>query len=111
MRGEFHAAPRHLNTALGLWLWLSAFLWPHSRGQVLNAWIVGMLAVGVALTALDLAPRARYVNVALGVWLIASSVLLPGTNVATMVNHVVAGLCLAALASLRGYRETEPRTR
>ncbi|HEX3695746.1 MAG TPA: hypothetical protein VH374_10180 [Polyangia bacterium] len=103
-------APRSINALLGIWLFLTAFLWPHSRAQLLNAWLSGVLALVFALTALDLAPRARYLNVGLGIWLIGSAVFLPNTNPTTLVNHVVIGIALACIALLRGFRQTTPRT-
>jgi hypothetical protein len=84
-----------MNAALGLWLFFSAFLWPHGAMQGLNAEIVGMLAVTAAL--------ARYAGVrwagkfcaALGGWLIITAILLPRVGAATFWNHVVVGFCLA----------------
>lgn len=91
---------RSMNLSLGLWLFLSSFLWPHSTPQLVNAWIVSILAVTAALAGLEGRHRDRYLNLALGVWLLLSSVLLPGTDVATAVNHVLVGAGLAAFASM-----------
>lgn len=101
-------AARVVNATVGFWLWVSAFAWPHSRAQLFNSWIAGMLIVTFALMALEAAPRARYLNAALGVWLIASSIFLPGTNTATMVNHLVVGVVLTTLALVRGGRRSLP---
>jgi hypothetical protein len=95
-------AARTINAAVALWLFFSAFLWPHTLPQLINAWTVGMLAVTVALTALSLAPRARYLNAVLGLWLIVSSIFWRDPNVATTINHVVVGAALVVFGLLRG---------
>jgi hypothetical protein len=97
-----------MNLSMGLWLFLSAFLWPHGRPQTINAWVCGILAITIALAGLEGQSRARYLNVALGVWLIVSSFLLHGTRPQTAVNHVVVGFIIAVLASLRRISH-EPR--
>jgi hypothetical protein len=55
---------RAMNLSVGMWLFLSSFMWPHGRAQT-------------------------------------SSFLLHGTRPATAVNHVLVGLVIASLASLR----------
>ena len=51
-RREDAIGARLINAMLGLWLFLSSFLWSHSHAQLLNAWIVGIGAVTFALAAL-----------------------------------------------------------
>jgi hypothetical protein len=100
-----------MNVSMGMWLFLSSFMWNHGHAQTTNAWVVGILAVTVALAGLDGRPRARYVNVVLGVWLVVSSFFLPGTTHATAVNHVVVGMVMTSLASLRHIgREPRPQS-
>jgi SPW repeat-containing protein len=100
---------RAMNLSLGMWLFLSAFLWPHGRPQTINAWAVGIMAVTAALAGLDAHPRARCVNVALGLWLIVSAFLLHPTRPVTAINHVVVGAMMALFGSLRRIGH-EPRT-
>ena len=78
---------------LGFWLFVSAFLWPHSAPQLYNAWITGAVAASVAVAATRW-PSARYVNAALGVWLFVSAFFLPRVSDATGWNHVGVGLLL-----------------
>jgi hypothetical protein len=100
---------RAMNLSVAMWLFLSAFLWPHGRPQTINAWAVAILAVTAALAGLDAHPRARYVSVALGLWLIVSSFLLHPTSPVTAINHVLVGAIMALLGSLRRIGH-EPRT-
>ena len=50
-----------LNVALGLWLIISASLWPHSPPQFVTTWVLGALcAAAAALAAVK--PPVRYMN-------------------------------------------------
>ena len=48
-----------LNLFLGGWLLISAFVWPHTRTQLNNAWILGVVVMALAafrMVAPGLAP-------------------------------------------------------
>jgi hypothetical protein len=92
--------PRIINAVLGTWLFWSAFLWPHTPTQSMNAWVVGMLAVTAALLGLSGRIVGRLVNAVLGAWLIVSALLLPRVSVATFWNHLLVGAGLAFFAML-----------
>jgi hypothetical protein len=64
---------RGVNAVLGVWLIISTFLWPHTRAQQLNAFLVGGLAIVFTVAAVLVTPKARYLNAALGVWLFISA--------------------------------------
>jgi hypothetical protein len=87
------APPRILNFVLGIWLFISAFAWHHTRAQMNNSWIVGVLCVLFALVAMA-APRARYLNTALAVWLFVSTWALPSLNAATIWNNVLVAIAI-----------------
>lgn len=94
---------------LGLWLFVSTFLWPHPAGQFSNTWIVGALAVAFSVVAMAF-PVARYLNTALALWLFASVWLLPGMSVATAWNNALVAVALFAF-SLVSSREVSGRGR
>jgi hypothetical protein len=94
---------RHLNIALGVWLFISAFLWPHSPSQFTNSWAVGILsaiAAGIALAA----PGFRYVNTALAVWLFVTAFSFRHTAAGTVWNEVIvaAAMFVISLIPSRG---------
>lgn len=89
---------RFLNALLGLWLFFSAFLWPHTPVERTNAWVVGMLAVTAALVGLSGRKVGRLVNGALGGWLVISAIMLPRLTPATFWNHLAVGAALAFFA-------------
>jgi hypothetical protein len=84
------AWPRYLNAAVGAWLFISAFLWPHSSAELTNAWVVGALVFIAALLALG-APTVRYANTVLALWLFISTLALGGST-GTMWNHVIVAI-------------------
>ena len=83
---------------MGLWLYLSAFAWPHTPFERANAWISGIVAVTAALVGLRHTKVGRYVNAAIGAWLIVSSLLMPAIRPATFWNHMIVGFALAFFA-------------
>jgi hypothetical protein len=83
--------PRVANIVLGIWLFLSAFLFSHSVAQMTNTWIVGVFIVIFALSSIY-APQARYLNTALAVWLFISAFALPSVSIGTVWNNVIVAL-------------------
>ena len=68
--------PRLVTLGLGVWLFISAFVWPHTPASQTNAWIVGVLIAAVALAAFA-APVLRFANTVAAAWLFASALWLP----------------------------------
>jgi hypothetical protein len=87
------APPRIVNIILGVWLFLSAFLWPHNQAQLTNTWIVGVLCVIFALIAMAV-PWVRYLNTLLAIWLFISAWALPMTNAGTIWNNVLVAIAM-----------------
>jgi hypothetical protein len=87
-------APRVANLILGVWLFISAFLWPHSQAQMTNTWIVGVLAVVFSLISMYAAPQARYLNTILSIWLFVSAWALPRVSVGTMWNNAIVAILM-----------------
>jgi hypothetical protein len=87
---------RWLNAVLGVWLFFSAFAWPHTAGQRSNAWILGVLAVLFAVLAAVRLPMARYANTAAAVWLFVSTFMLPKLSPGTVANDVAIAILMFA---------------
>jgi hypothetical protein len=86
-----------VNVALGIWLVVSAFIWPHTPAQQANTWMVGVLAAVFALVA-TARNQARYLDTALSVWLFASIWVLPDLSRATQWNNAVVALAIFVLS-------------
>ena len=105
-----HTWARYASIVLGLWLVISAFLWPHSMGQQTNAWVVGILTIAFALLAAG-RDDLRYLVTALAVWLFASIWVVPSIRIATLWNNgiVAAGLFVFSLIPNLRAGTTRPR--
>lgn len=103
-------AARGLSVASGIWLFASAFLWPHASPQFANAATCGLLVTVNAALALGPMPAARYANTVLGAWLVLSSFLLPNATPLTAWNHGLLGL-VVILASAAPTARTLGRLR
>jgi hypothetical protein len=93
---------RMLNVALGVWLFISAFAWPHTMAQHTNTWICGVLGVIFALAATRYS-QARVLNTILSVWLFISVWVLPRANAGTAWNNAlvaIAMFCLSLIPSV-----------
>jgi hypothetical protein len=88
---------RLVNAALGVWLFISAFAWPHSMAQRTNTWIVGILTVAFSLSATN-KPQMRYLNTILAIWLFISAWALPHVSAATVWNNVLVAIAIFVLS-------------
>jgi SPW repeat-containing protein len=102
-------AARTVNILLGIWLFISAFVWAHNPAQLGNTWICGVLCVVIALIATRVA-TARYLNVVLGAWVFISTFILGHGN-ATLWNNVLVGIAIALLAITPSERLNMPAGR
>ncbi len=99
---------RWLNVVLGVWLFISAFLWPHTVAQRTNTWILGVLCVIFALIAMS-TPPARFLNTALSIWLFISVWALPHRNIGTMWNNALVAIVIFVLSLVPGRGEPSVR--
>ena len=109
MRERF-AMSNAVNLVLGGWLFMSAFLWPHSDVQRLNAIIAGGLAAIFAL----LSTRARvihYLSAAVGAWLFWFAWFFSSRNLATAYNEMAVGLAMFCFAILPDFMESPSHSR
>jgi hypothetical protein len=103
---------RVVNIVLGLWLFASAFVWPHTPAQMVNATLVGLF---VALTGLAgggelFRSRLHLINAALGAWLVVSIGAFPMRDRTTAINNAIVGVLVFLLALVpRGREPTWPR--
>jgi hypothetical protein len=99
---------RIITLILGIWLFVSAFLWPHTTQQFTNTWIVGAACAFLALVATTV-PAMRYLTAAVAVWLFISAFVLPSDNIGTTWNNALVAIALF-FVSLAGAPVGPPRT-
>ncbi len=104
---SFRGIARYLNVLLGVWLFISAFIWDHSSAERTNTWILGVLCVVFALIAMS-APTARWLNTALSIWLFISVWALPHHVLGTMWNNALVAIAIFVLSLVPGSGERVP---
>jgi hypothetical protein len=90
-----------LNVLFGTWLLISAFVWPHTRAQAINAIVVGVAAIVFAIFERR-RPWVGYLTMAASVWLAQSYWFLRPESSATFWNNlfVAIAMCAAALTAI-----------
>ncbi len=87
---------RAVNAVLGVWLFVSAFAWPHATSQQTNTWILGLFAVLFAGIGAYVAASARWVNAAIAALLFMSAFALPSISKATVANDLIVAVAMLA---------------
>lgn len=97
---------RFLNLTLGLWLFISAFCWPHAGASGPVTWISGLLIALVALVSMAF-PPARWLNAVLGVWVVAAAFVFQQDN-ATLWHNLILGMSVFFIAPVHPVRDEIP---
>lgn len=84
---------RFVNLVVGVWLFVSAFIWPHTYASRENTWIVGALCALFALIALK-SPPVRWLNTVLSVWLFFSVFAVYHLSGGTFWNNLIAAIVM-----------------
>ncbi len=90
-------AARWVNAGVAVWLFISAFIWPHTPSQYTNTWLMGIVIFAVALIAVG-ATGFRFLNTAAGAWIVISAFVLPTISAATRWNNFIVGVVVVILS-------------
>ncbi len=82
---------RWVNIVLGAWLFISAFIWPHTASSMTNTWIIGLAIVAAAIIAMYV-PWFRWVTTALSIWLFFSTFAFAHVTTGTMWNNAIVAI-------------------
>jgi hypothetical protein len=96
-----------VNLALGIWLFISAFIWPHVQPLKANTWILGIIISVVSVIAMR-NNSVRGVNTVAAAWLFFSSLAMTHISRGTVWNNVLVAIAVFVLSlvpSHRGYRQ------
>lgn len=91
------AWPRWVNFLIGIWLIVSAFVWPHSAGARANTWILGAL-IAIASAWAVFTPGARFLNTIFAIWLFFATLVIYHASSATVWNNVIAAVVVFVLS-------------
>jgi len=101
MNRNFGGSARVVNALLGIWLFLSAFVWPHDSAQRTDTWILGILAVVFSFVAMRV-PAARFANTVLAIWLFVSAFALHHAVAGTVWNNAIVAVAIFFLSLVPG---------
>ena len=105
-----------VNLAIATWLFVSAFVLPHSVTTAWNSMLVAIVAVAAALFAFVSVgrPGTRYLLSVIAVWLFASTMFLPHESLGTVLHDALVAVVLAfvsLLPSRRWSQSQEPEAK
>lgn len=98
---------RGFSAAIGAWVLLSSFLWPHTPAQRASTFVAGLLCIAFSLLAMAF-PPARWLNTAVAIWLIVSMWFLPHDSLTTETSNTVAGVAMFLFSVFAGPVERRP---
>jgi len=96
---------RILNVLIGTWLFVSAFMWPHSPLEAAFTMACGGLSVVFALATIYYR-GFRYVNAGLSALLFVSTIVVSAWRGPTMWHNAVIAIALFVLALFDGTSES-----
>ena len=103
MRGLLGRWAQVVSLALGLWLIVAPEVLPLGGAALTNSRIAGPIVVTFAVLALrDVTRSARFVVIVPALWLLATPLAFHYTQPAAILDNVLVGLALIALAFVRG---------
>jgi hypothetical protein len=91
--------PRYANLALGIWLQVSAFAWPHADATRMSAWLPGLVISVVAVLSMSV-PPLRWVNGVSAIWLLAWTAATANSEPLTYWSGVIGGALVFLFATV-----------
>ena len=88
---------RIFNALLGVWLFFSAFMWPHSPTAKVITIVCAFLTTGLAILSIY-NRAASYVNAAVGIVLFLSALLMSNAWQATTWNNAIVAAAIFVVA-------------
>jgi hypothetical protein len=88
---------RIFNGLIGIWLFVTAFMWPHAHGELMVTIAAAAATFVLAILAIY-SGAARYLNAVVAVFLFLSALTLPSLVRATTWNNAIVAIAIFAAA-------------
>jgi hypothetical protein len=88
---------RIFNALIGIWLFATAFMWPHTSGEMTVTIVAAVLTFALAILAIY-TQAARYLNATVAVLLFLSVLTLPSLAKATQWNNAIVAIAIFVAA-------------
>jgi threonine/homoserine efflux transporter RhtA len=90
---------RIFNALIGMWLFVTAFMWPHGEAQGALTVICGVLTFVLAIASFYTL-AARYANLVVATALFIGTLALPHASRATVWNNVIVAVAILGASML-----------
>jgi hypothetical protein len=90
---------RVVSGALGVWLFVSTYAWPHEGSEATNAIVCGAIAIDASIASLR-TPVLQWLVAAVGVWLLLAPFVFADHGLVTIWNELFVGISLVALSMI-----------
>ena len=106
---EFGASawPRWVSLVIGAWVFISAFVWPHTVGERADTWILGALIFLTSIGAMY-APGVRFLNTLFAVWLFFATLIIGHTQPGTVWSNCIAAVIVFIMSLIPSHSTTVP---
>jgi hypothetical protein len=101
---------RIFNALIGIWLFVTAFMWPHTSFERTVTILAAILTFGLAILAIYTF-GARYLNAFVAVLLFISALTLPSLSRATQWNNAIVAIAIFVVALVDNGPEAVRRER
>ena len=91
------SGPRLATVTLGLWLFVSAFLWPHTPLSQANTWVLGLIIALIAAIGPSTA-AVRTLAAVPALWVLFSAFWISDVTNATAWNNAVVAVLVLVLS-------------
>ena len=91
------SGPRLATVTLGLWLFLSAYVWPHTPISQTNTWVLGLVIATIAAVGTP-SPTVRAISTVPAIWLFFSAFWIADVTNATMWNNAIVAILVLILS-------------
>ena len=97
--GQYQHGPRarYTNMALGLWLFVSAFAWPHTASTRINTCMVGLF-VAIAATMAAGVSVFRQLTSVLAVWLLFTTLMVYPASPITFWSNILTAVAVLVVS-------------
>ncbi len=93
----YDAWPRWVSLVLGIWLFISAFVWPHTLAERTDTWILGVLIFCASIGAMFV-PSVRFFNTLFAIWLFFATLIIGHSQPGTLWNNCIAAIIVFVMS-------------
>ena len=91
------AWPRWVSLVVAVWVFISAFIWPHTHAEQTNTWILGVLMFIGSLWAMAM-PPVRYLNTIFSIWLFIATLVIAHQQPGTLWSNLIAAIIVFVMS-------------